>query len=104
MDNAIRALNETGSTHRELRIASRALGNGVEVEIQDNGAGVEPSHRIKVFEPFFIGLRNRRGRSGMGLPLTQEIVNQHGGCIAIDPDVHEGCRVRLSLKAAAVDE
>jgi nitrogen fixation negative regulator NifL len=104
VDNAILALNEAGTTHRELRLVTRTLGDGVEVEIQDNGLGIDPASRIKVFEPFFVGWRNRRGRSGMGLPLSQEIVNQHGGCIEIDPDFREGCRVRLSLNAAAVDE
>jgi len=104
VDNAILALNETGNTHRELRLATRTLGDGVEVAIQDNGVGIEPSNRIKAFEPFFVGWRNRRGRSGMGLALSQEIVNQHGGCIELDPDVREGCRVRLSLSAAAVEE
>jgi len=104
VDNAILALNETSNTHRELRLATRTLDGGVEVEIQDNGVGIDPSSRIKVFEPFFIGWRNRRGRSGMGLALSQEIVNQHGGSIQIDSDLREGTRVYLSLNAAAADE
>jgi nitrogen-specific signal transduction histidine kinase len=39
----------------------------------------------------------------MGLALTQEIVNQHSGCIEIDADHSGGCRIRLSLNAAAVE-
>jgi nitrogen-specific signal transduction histidine kinase len=39
----------------------------------------------------------------MGLALTQEIVTQHGGCIEIDPGFKDGCRVLLSLNAAAED-
>jgi C4-dicarboxylate-specific signal transduction histidine kinase len=52
-----------------------------------------------VFEPFFIGWRNQRGRAGMGLALSQEIVNAHGGSIEVDPTLHDGCRIRLSLTA-----
>jgi C4-dicarboxylate-specific signal transduction histidine kinase len=78
------------------------MGDGVEVEVQDNGGGIEQADRFKVFEPFFIGWRNRRGRAGMGLALTQEILSQHGGCIEIDRDFDDGCRIRLSLNAAAV--
>lgn len=102
IDNAILALNETGKTHRELRVSTRTMGDGVEVEVQDNGGGIEQADRFKVFEPFFIGWRNRRGRAGMGLALTQEILSQHGGCIEIDRDFDDGCRIRLSLNAAAV--
>jgi nitrogen fixation negative regulator NifL len=102
IDNAILALNESGKPHRELRLVTRTAGDGVEVEVQDNGVGIVPANRFKVFEPFFIGWRIRRGRAGMGLALIQEIVSQHGGCIEIDPDFRDGCRIRLFLDAAAV--
>jgi nitrogen fixation negative regulator NifL len=104
IDNAILALNETYKTHRVLRISTKAIDDGVEVEIQDNGPGMADDDRNKVFEPFFIGWRNRRNRAGMGLALTQEIVNQHGGWIQLDSDCRDGCRIRLSLSRAAVDE
>lgn len=104
IDNAILALNETSKTHRELLMSTRTIENAVEIEIQDNGPGIDPENRYKVFEPFFIGWRNRRGCAGMGLALAQEIVSQHGGCIEIDPDYREGCRIRFSLSALAADE
>jgi signal transduction histidine kinase len=104
IDNAILALNETRKTHRVLRISTSAVDDGVEVEIQDNGRGVAAEVRYKVFEPFFIGWRNRRNRAGMGLALTQEIVSRHGGCIQIDSDFADGCRIRLSLSRTVGDE
>jgi signal transduction histidine kinase len=97
IDNALQALHESGRTHRELRLSTRALDDGVEVIVEDNGPGVPPAARFKVFEPFYIGWRQRRGRAGMGLALAQEIVNQHGGSIEIDADYHEGCRFRVTL-------
>jgi len=84
IDNAILALNETSETHRLLYLTTRALDTGVEVTIQDNGPGIARDIRFRVFKPFFIGWRNRRGRAGVGLALAQEIVNQHGGCIEVD--------------------
>jgi len=104
LDNAIQALNESKKSHRTLRLATSAIDDGVEVEIQDNGPGIATEDRFKVFEPFFIGWRNRRNRAGMGLALTQEIVSQHGGCIQIDSDYADGCRIRLSLRRTAPDE
>jgi len=104
IDNAIHALNESGRSHRDLLLATRAVPTGVEVDIQDNGPGIPTADRYRVFEPFYIGWRNRRGKAGMGLALSQEIVNDHGGCIEVDPQFQDGCRIRLSLNAARTDE
>jgi nitrogen fixation negative regulator NifL len=97
IDNALQALHEEGGAHRALRLATRAIDDAVEVIVEDNGPGIPPERRLQVFEPFHIGWRNRRGRAGMGLALAQEIVNQHAGSIEIDPDYHDGCRVRITL-------
>ena len=97
IDNALQALHESGRGHRELRLATRSLGDAVEVIIEDNGPGIAAEARYKAFEPFYIGWRNRRGRAGMGLALAQETVNQHAGCIEIDEDYQDGCRMRVTL-------
>ncbi len=98
IDNGLQALHEGRGGQRELRLATRALEDGVEVIVEDNGPGLPQGDRLKAFEPFYIGWRNRRGRAGMGLALAQEIVNQHGGSIEIDSDFRDGCRVRLTLE------
>ncbi len=104
IDNAIHALNESRRSHREINLATRSLDGAVEVEIQDNGPGIPVEDRYRVFEPFAIGWRNRRGKAGMGLALAQEIVNAHGGSIEVDPDFQGGCRIRLTLSAAPADQ
>lgn len=117
LDNAIQALNETNRPDRELHIVTRRAGDSVEVEIADNGPGIAQEERLRVFEPFYVGWRNKRGRAGMGLALAQEIVNQHGGCIQIDAAGPErsgdslyehrprplGCRLRLTLSNLAAE-
>jgi nitrogen fixation negative regulator NifL len=103
IDNAIHALNESGGSHRELLLATRSVSGAVEVDVQDNGSGIPAANRYRVFEPFFIGWRNRRGKAGMGLALSQEIVNDHGGCIGVDQQFQDGCRIRLTLSAARAD-
>jgi len=104
IDNAIQALCESGRAHRELRLTTRRVDEAVEVEIEDNGPGIPSEDRYRVFEPFYIGWRNRRGRAGMGLALSQEIVNAHGGSIEVDPKMTDGCRIRLSLTAVSADD
>ncbi len=104
IDNALQALHESGHPQRELRLSTHRLDNSVEIEIQDNGPGIAPENRYRVFEPFYIGWRNRRGRAGMGLALAQEIANAHGGSIEVDPEQAEGCLIRVSLTAVLPDE
>ena len=104
IDNAIHALNESGRSHREINLVTHAVDGAVEVEIQDNGRGIPVEDRYRVFEPFSIGWRNRRGKAGMGLALAQEIVNAHGGSIEVDPDFKGGCRILLTLSAAPADQ
>nr|WP_207188586.1 nitrogen fixation negative regulator NifL [Thiocystis minor] len=104
IDNAIQALCESSRPQRELRLSTRRLDNSVEIEIQDNGPGIASEDRYRVFEPFFIGWRNRRGRAGMGLALAQEIANAHGGSIEVDPEQTDGCLIRVSLTAVLPDE
>jgi len=104
IDNAIQALNESGRPQRDLLLATRSVDGAVEVAVQDNGRGIPFEDRYRVFEPFYIGWRNRRGRAGMGLPMAQEIVNAHGGYIEVDPDYQDGCRIHLTLSAVPADQ
>lgn len=97
LNNAIQALVESRAAQRELHVSTRSNGQQVEIEIRDNGGGFDPQLRLKLFEPFFIGWQNRKGRAGMGLAQCQEIVNLHGGCISLEAVSSGGTRVLLSL-------
>jgi nitrogen fixation negative regulator NifL len=97
VENALLAVAESGKDHRVIRITTRGQGDCVEVLVQDNGPGIPEALRLKVFEPFFTAWQQARGRSGMGLPLVQETVNQHGGVIDISPKFLDGCLVRVTL-------
>lgn len=104
IDNAIHAMTESRRSHRELHLATRVVDGAVEVEIQDNGPGIAFEDRYRVFEPFHIGWRNRRGKAGMGLALAQEIANAHGGSVEVDPEFRDGCRIRVTLNAVPADQ
>jgi len=96
VDNAIDAIESHRSKRRELCIVTRPLEDAVLITIEDTGPGVAKEFHLKVFEPFFTS-KDAADRTGMGLAMVQEVVNEHRGMINIDPDYTEGCRLRLLL-------
>ena len=96
IDNAIEAMNGKGWRERELSIVSRSIADGIEIVIEDSGAGVPAAVRLRVFEPFFTTKRNG-GHLGTGLTSALQVAQDHGGAIEIDPREGGGCRVRVFL-------
>lgn len=64
------------------------------VEIADDGPGIDPAERSRVFEAFFF---KREGGIGLGLAIVQQIVNAHGGDIEADDSPLGGALFRLRL-------
>lgn len=82
---------------RELRLATWVEADAIVVTIEDTGPGIPKALHTKVFEPFFTTKGASGGQAGMGLTMVQDVVNQHGGMILIDPEYSEGCRFRLKF-------
>ncbi|HVM81148.1 MAG TPA: GAF domain-containing protein, partial [Stellaceae bacterium] len=77
---------ETGGSP-VLKVSTRDLGPAVEVRIRDNGAGIAPENRDKLFQPFFTTKPTGEG-TGLGLSISYEIVKQqHGGTIEVESEV-----------------
>ena len=67
-----------------LTVATRDLGDAVEVRVRDNGTGIPPEIREKLFQPFFTTKPTGEG-TGLGLSISWDIiVQQHAGTIAVD--------------------
>jgi two-component system, NtrC family, sensor kinase len=70
-----------------LKITTRELGQAVEIAVRDNGIGIAPQLRAKLFQPFFTTKPPGEG-TGLGLSISYDIVTQeHGGTIAVDSQV-----------------
>jgi len=70
-----------------LYVATHDCGDAVEVRVRDNGTGIPPDIRDKLFQPFFTTKPTGEG-TGLGLSITYDIVTQqHGGTIAVDSEV-----------------
>lgn len=75
--NAIEVTPNGGS----IEITTRSDGPEVVVSIKDGGRGISPEERRRIFEPFY---STKEGGTGLGLCISQRIVEQHGGAIEIE--------------------
>src|SRR5207248_6586547 len=70
-----------------LTVATRDLGEAVEIRIRDNGIGIPSEIKDKLFQPFFTTKPTGEG-TGLGLSISYDIVTQqHGGMIDVESEV-----------------
>ena len=91
INNSVAALN--GINKKEISITSFFGTSGQAViQITDNGKGIDPEIREKIFIPFFT---TRENGSGIGLSLSKQIMRQHGGKITVQSAPGEGTTFSL---------
>ena len=90
-----------GDYEPTLAAATKNLGDRVEIRIRDNGTGIPPEVRDKLFNPFFTTKPAGEG-TGLGLSISHDIiVKQHGGSIEVDTQPGEYTEFRIVLPRAA---
>jgi signal transduction histidine kinase len=90
-----------GDYEPALTAATRSLGDRVEIRIRDNGTGIPPEVRDKMFNPFFTTKPAGEG-TGLGLSISHDIiVKQHGGSIEVDTQPGEFTEFRIVLPRGA---
>ena len=97
VENSIDAMNGKG----KILISSvltqnltRQLRDELEIEIADNGPGIPPEIRDRIFEPFFT---SKKDGTGMGLAIARKIINDHGGEVEVISKKHFGAVFRIVL-------
>jgi signal transduction histidine kinase len=84
-----------------LIASTKDLGDRVEIKIRDNGTGIQPDVKEKMFNPFFTTRPAGEG-TGLGLSISHDIiVKQHGGSIEVDTAPGEFTEVRIVLPRTA---
>ena len=94
---SVRPTARTGSFEPILLTATRDLGDRVEIRIRDNGTGIPPEVKEKMFNPFFTTKPAGEG-TGLGLSISHDIiVKQHSGLIEVDTKTGEFTEFRITL-------
>ena len=93
--NAAQAMDGCGT----LQVATRRVGDNVEVTVADSGPGVPEALRSRIFEPFFTTKGDTRG-TGLGLAISNEIALEHGGSIELRKAAGRGAEFCVVLPRA----
>lgn len=95
--NAAHAINDQGT----LKVRTRLDGADVLVEVTDTGCGIAPEHIRKLFEPFFTTKPFGQGL-GLGLAISKNIVDRHGGRIEVTSELGSGTTARVWLPSVPI--
>lgn len=79
----------------EVRVTARGLGPAeIEISVEDDGPGVPPDQREKIFQPFFT---TKSHGTGLGLAIVHSIVTQHRGSMRLESSAKGGAAFRVRL-------
>ena len=97
-DNAQQALLAKGGNGREIRLSARRNGSFLRLSVLDNGRGMGEEELASIWLPFF---SNSPGRAGLGLPICERIIADHGATGAVFSKSGEFTRVEVDFPLPA---
>ena len=99
LDNAIAAIQETGEI--VITLSFEPDPQMVKVEVADNGKGIPPAHKSRLFEPYF---STKKQGTGLGLAIVSSIVSDHNGFIRVEDNKPKGTKFIIELPVSRVTE
>ncbi|ATB28554.1 sensor histidine kinase [Melittangium boletus] len=103
IDNLLDNAGKYSEPHTTVRLRARPSSAGLEVEVADEGIGIDAKDMEQLFTPFFRSDRSRArktGGVGLGLALARRIVVAHGGSLSLESQPGQGTTARVTLPAA----
>lgn len=99
--HAIKA-NPNSAGKGKIIVKSEHLGDRVAISVTDNGCGMTPETKERVFDQFFTTKEAGSG-TGMGLAITKSVIDRHQGTIEVTSKVGEGTTFRIELPISQGD-
>lgn len=96
LQNSVDALE--GAEAGEILVRIALDGETVTINVADNGPGIDPAIREKIFKPFFTTKAAGKG-TGLGLAIVNNIVTEHGGSVSWEPAFGWKCNIAARLPA-----
>ena len=95
LSNAIRYSKENG----RVVIGARQEGEMIELYVQDFGKGIDPRYHKSIFDRYFRVPGTKVQGSGLGLSISRDFVEAHGGTLTVESELGKGSRFVMRLKA-----
>lgn len=92
--NAVDALASAETPDRIVRVRAHRGKNGIRIEVQDNGRGMDEATQAQIFQPFFTTKPNGMG---LGLSISRTIITAHGGSLDVESVPGRGTTFSISL-------
>jgi signal transduction histidine kinase len=77
-----------------VKLATSVVENGISIEVEDNGIGMDEETAAQAFEPLFT--TKARG-SGLGLAIVKKIIEEHGGSVSLDSEPDRGTKATVVI-------
>jgi two-component system OmpR family sensor kinase len=107
LDNLLDNAGKYSEPQTTVRLLARPLEHGLQVEVHDEGIGIDANDLPHLFTPFFRSDRSRARRTGgvgLGLALARRIVVAHGGTLTLESQPGQGTMARVILPSLREEE
>ncbi|MEF9923778.1 MAG: ATP-binding protein [Muribaculaceae bacterium] len=95
LSNAVRYSKENG----RVIIGAKQDGDIIELYVQDFGKGIDPRYHQSIFDRYFRVPGTKVQGSGLGLSISKDFVEVHGGTLTVESEIGKGSRFIIRLKA-----
>ncbi|HMA93601.1 MAG TPA: ATP-binding protein, partial [Polyangiaceae bacterium] len=100
LTNAAHSIDEGNVEKNEIRVTTWTEANQICITVGDTGSGISDDNLSRLFEPFFTTKKIGQG-SGLGLPISKNIVESYGGTLQVTSEVGKGTQVTVRLPRRA---
>ncbi len=94
IDNAVAAVQGDSGAEITIQTEYNKVQQVLKISICDNGVGIPPRDRLRVFEPYF---STKEKGTGLGLPIVKSIIEDHGGVIRALENKNKGTRMYIEI-------
>jgi C4-dicarboxylate-specific signal transduction histidine kinase len=95
VQNSIDAMMTVPEKSRVLHIGTELHGaESIAISVDDSGTGIDPKKMPSIFDPF---VTTKAKGMGLGLALSQMIIERHGGQISVRPSANGGAQFRITI-------